>query len=301
MEFHDGDTMYKDNGSRWGIKGSNEISDGLTAVYRFEHKIDTANASLTGGGRLAYAGLKGGFGTITAGQIWSASYNSVGAITDNSFAYGDSETTYRHGNVISYANSFGPASVQLDLTMEGGDLKPKDIDKTEFGLSVNLGEIGKIAVAHIDTADSASVENVAVSIQTQTVATTTSTTTLSVAVLSVQIDPVGTKGSKQTAAAVEFSFGGVTPYIGYSQKKTDGATIKDKTTFAGVRGSVGDTGFGYVFQYRDKKNADGTKPDPWILGLSKALGGGASLHLEHKDPGVKGEKNTTGVWLKVDF
>ena len=38
----------------------------------------------SGGGRLAYVGLSGGFGTLTIGQIWSASYNSVGAITDNS-------------------------------------------------------------------------------------------------------------------------------------------------------------------------------------------------------------------------
>ena len=419
VSSHDSDTKFADGGSRWGIKGSSEISDGLTAVYRFEHKIDTAKASLTGGGRLAYAGLKGGFGTITAGQIWSASYNSVGAITDNSFAYGDSETTYRHGSVVSYANSFGPASVQLDLVMDGGrDSGSKDIDQVEFGLSVKLGDIGKIAIAHVKkedemlgtmtytvnalqhtmsgnvihspkvwaettrstkltvgTASTLKVAPVMIKVRkdltlardpegnlkqsyvlTTASATTTATfngqdpdrfknddnvyhpslitttcdnldatatdacKTETVYVSTEQLknkeagpeffyflseDVTTTKdmnsGSKTNHIAAEFSFGGVTPYLGYSQKKMNGMMKKDKTTFVGVRGSVGDTGFGYVFQYRDKENADGTKPEPWILGLSKTMGGGASLHLEHSDPGMKNKKSTTGVWLKVDF
>ena len=436
VSSHDSDTKFADGGSRWGIKGSNEISEGLTAVYRFEHKIDTAKASLTGGGRLAYAGLKGGFGTITAGQIWSASYNSVGAITDNSFAYGDSETTYRHGSVISYANSFGPASVQLDLVMDGGrDTGSKEIDQVEFGLSVALGDIGKIAIAHVNKEDemlgtmtyTAAVYMHTIIATANGVVTTTeyyspktwsdtekkpwaSTGSAPGTLITIEVEPatvvVGknlatievkpattftannsltytikrdnqgnldsggsvvvfpedpkkfyaggscnihdssaddacetitdsgvyvtstrvperprdnvwshelyfdedvtkTKdmnpGSKTNHIAAEFSFGGVTPYLGYSEKKMNGKTKKDKTTFVGVRGSVGDTGFGYVFQYRDKENADGTKPEPWILGLSKTMGGGASLHFEHSDPGVKNMKGTTGVWLKVDF
>ncbi len=429
VSSHDSDTKFADGGSRWGIKGSNEISEGLTAVYRFEHKIDTAKASLTGGGRLAYAGLKGGFGTITAGQIWSASYNSVGAITDNSFAYGDSETTYRHGSVVSYANSFGPASVQLDLVMDGGrDSGSKDIDQVEFGLSVALGDIGKIAIAHVNKEDEMlgtmtytaevymhtmgtgnaakihyspkdwSDEEKKAWMSTGTLITiAVQPTAILVAknLATVQVKPpltfVGNNsltytvdrtnqgyvdlsatsgvnsygedkksfyvggscnihdssaddacviitgafyitptrvpdtpgtntwahytffdedvtktkdmnpGSKTNHIAAEFSFGGVTPYLGYSEKKMNGKMKKDKTTFVGVRGSVGDTGFGYVFQYRDKENADGTKPEPWILGLSKAMGGGASLHFEHSDPGVKNMKSTTGVWLKVDF
>ena len=437
MSSHDSDTKFADGGSRWGIKGSSEISDGLTAVYRFEHKINTAKASLTEG-RLAYAGLKGGFGTITAGQIWSASFNSVGAITDNSFAYGDSETTYRHGSVVSYANSFGPASVQLDLVMDGDrDSGSKDIDQVEFGLSVALGDIGKIAIAHVNkedemlgtmtytaevymhtmgTGNSAKIHyspkawsdkekkpwastgsapgtlttieveplNIVIAKNlTANIVPSATTFTVSSKVYTVKKtdegyfnggngnrynddskktyiggscnvhdssaddacvtitdkvyisserlpDMPGTNvwgyysyfggndedvdddddvtktkdmnpGSKTNHIAAEFSFGGVTPYLGYSEKKMNGKTKKDKTTFVGVRGSVGDTGFGYVFQYRDKDNADGTKPEPWILGLSKTMGGGASLHFEHSDPGVKNMKSTTGVWLKVDF
>ena len=55
-------------GSRWGIKGSNEAGEGLTAVYYFESKIDATNGDQPGG-RLANAGISGGFGSITLGQM----------------------------------------------------------------------------------------------------------------------------------------------------------------------------------------------------------------------------------------
>ena len=419
------ETKFNDAGSRFGIKGSSEISEGLTAVYNFEHKINTANASLAGGGRLSYAGLSGGFGKITAGQIWSASYNSVGAITDNSTLYGDSETSARHGNVISYANTFGPASVQLDLMFDGGRNTGKDIDQVDFGLTVELGDIGKIAIAHIKKEDSVAgtAKSYTVDVLKNPVLLTTTTNTSTVittasieyrpkaweeaksspiktgtamilTVVPVKVTDVKTltlttlrttvgdldvsrydpttqtnaeivytnvdgvyhpvsamkackhlnteatdgcktqtvyvtkvkhpssnddgpdyfyylaedvnlkDGSTSNHIAAEFSFGGITPYIGYAQKKMEkahGKSVKDKTTFFGVRGSLGDTGLSYLFQYRDKENADGTEPEPWILGLSKTMGGGASLHLEHSDPGVKNTKSTTAVWLKVDF
>ena len=102
--------------SRWGIKGSSEVSEGLTAIYNFESKINTTNASQPGG-RLSYVGLSGGFGTLTLGQIWSATTNNFGAITDNSGFIGASETTGRHGSVVSYAVSVENISIQLDATM----------------------------------------------------------------------------------------------------------------------------------------------------------------------------------------
>ena len=123
------DGQYFDGGSRWGIKGSAEVSDGLTAVYQFEHRINTGNASLqhydadgnlqTSAGRLAYAGLSGGFGTISVGQIWNAAFNHVGAITDKSYYFGSAGTGYRHGSAISYAFSSGAVSFQVDLGSDG--------------------------------------------------------------------------------------------------------------------------------------------------------------------------------------
>ncbi len=141
------DAQYFDGGSRWGIKGSAEASEGLTAVYQFEHKISTKDAS-QGGGRLAYVGLSGGFGQVSLGQIWNAAYNSAGAITDKSYYFGNSHTKYRHGNALSYSVSVGAMSFQADLIADGGQDTGGMVDKAEFGLTVGMGDIGKVAVAH---------------------------------------------------------------------------------------------------------------------------------------------------------
>ena len=142
-----------DGGSRWGIKGSNELADGLSAIYRFEHKFSTENAGLDGGGRLAHVGLSGGFGTLTLGQIWSASFNATGAITDNSLLWGDSATSYRVGNALSYSNSVGNASLQIDAIMDGGRDTGDAVDQVEFGMTIGLGDIGKVAVGYVESKD----------------------------------------------------------------------------------------------------------------------------------------------------
>jgi predicted porin len=295
-----------DGGSNWGIKGSSEVSEGLTAVYRFEHKISTENASQPGG-RLAYVGLTGGFGSLTIGQIWSASYNSFGAITDNSGFIGDSETSYRSGNAVSYAVSVENISIQVDAIMNKGwgaentaavpattyggtdavAAIPEDdnVDQMELGVSMGLGENGKIALAHKshDT-------------------------------------KVDVKTSSNWVGG-QYTIGSMTAYLGFGQKKTENNTAAisgnrtDNTTFAGIRGSIADTGVSYLFQARSKKakgntggataNADvavgANKRSPWLLGLSRSLGGGASVHFEHSNPDLKGVKSTSYLALKVDF
>ena len=121
-----------------------------------DREINTPDAGQPGG-RLSYVGLSGRFGSVTVGKIWSASYNSVGVITDNSYHSGDSQTSLRHGNAISYAFSNDLMALQVDAVFRGAndnaDGKDDDLEKVEFGLSVNLGEIGKVAVSSVDNKD----------------------------------------------------------------------------------------------------------------------------------------------------
>ncbi len=147
VESAGGSSHMFSNGSRWGVKGSNEISEGLTANYRYEEALDLATASLSTGNRLSYVGLSGGFGTISIGRVWSASFNSVGAILDNSYIYGDSFTSYRVGPAVSYSNSAGAANLQVDLVMDKGNKAKSGVDHYEFGLSFDLGA-ATLAFAH---------------------------------------------------------------------------------------------------------------------------------------------------------
>ena len=372
------DASYFDGGSRWGIRGSAEAGEGLTAVYRFEHKISTANASQPGG-RLAFAGLSGGFGSVTVGQIWSASFNATGAITDNSNYFGNSETTYRHGSALSWAYSAGTVSFQGDLVSDSGVNTGEGVDKYEFGVTIDVGEIGKVAIAHT------SVQNTLTSMATYWVNDATSgeptmteatqimvtyaandsdvvdgkvttsglsnirfaggkfrldqanalcgsaadgadackTTTAYVSTATSAAADTGTvsvtnsyynadgvtetpagsvdeAGHKATHVAVELALGSMTTYLGHSQKKKDGMSAKSKTTHYGVRGPLGDTGMSFNLMGRSKKAADGSKSSPWLAGLSRSLGGGAAIHIEHGN-NDDGKSGMTRVGLHVTF
>ncbi len=147
VESADGSSHMRSFFSRWGVKGSNEISEGLTANYRYEEDLNLANATLGDDNRLSFVGLSGGFGTISIGRIWSASFNSVGALLDNAYVYGDSHTSYRVGPALSYSNSAGAASLQVDLVMDQDNSAKSGVDQYEFGLSFDLGA-ATLAFAH---------------------------------------------------------------------------------------------------------------------------------------------------------
>ncbi len=314
-----------DGGSRWGIKGSHEAGEGLSAVYRFEHKMSTENAGLGGGGRLAYVGLSGGFGTVTAGQIWSASYNSFGAVTDNSWFWGDAQTAYRHGNAISYAFSNDLMSLQLDGRYggpEGNDTDPDTgLQDVEFGLSINVGDIGKVALSHQDdkytmkeqflvATEAAGAYNAYNDSTWQTV-TNSIAAEISVSDLTVYVGSQKEKVSNTTGARPDAGYTDLVvsdfddptsaddTFSIANSDATHGSEAPDteqKTTFFGIRGGLGDTGLSYVFQWRDKKDSH----KPWVLSLTKGLGDSAALIIEHANNDGD-SANVTGVALAVHF
>ena len=156
VSFGDGDAQVKNYISRWGIRGSSEVSEGLTAAYRYETNLDTANAGLSGG-RLSYVSLSGGFGTITAGQIWSAAYNHYGAKLDPTWFNGSGGgTKFRIGNALSYSSSAGDVSFQVDAVTG-------EAEHFQFGATAALGPIG-VGFGHWNNAnDDAAFTGVAVS------------------------------------------------------------------------------------------------------------------------------------------
>ena len=89
------------------------------------------------GGRLSYVSLSGGFGTVTLGQIWSASAIHYGFKVDPSYVNGVfGGASYRTPNTVSYSSAAGDVSFQIDKSL--GD----DIDALEMGASASLGPVG---------------------------------------------------------------------------------------------------------------------------------------------------------------
>ena len=248
-------------------------------MYQFEQNINIEDAGQPGG-RLSYVGLSGGFGSLTVGRIWSASYNTVGVITDNSYHYGDSQTSYRHGHAISYAFSNDLMALQIDAAKSDDDPDEEtqvsdenfyDFEKVEFGLSINVGDIGKVAVAHIDNKYKRKLTNIISTID------------------------------KHNTIAAEVSVNDFRVYVGVQKNRREfreGVIGLDewKTTFFGIAGGFGDSGIDYVFQWRDIEDSH----KPWSLGLGKSLGGGASMNFEHANNDGD-SANATRVTLRVDF
>ena len=447
---------------------------------------DAAGDLTASGGRLASVGLTGGFGSFTLGQIWSASYNHVGAITDKSAYFGNATTSYRHGSGLSYSHSSGPVSFQLDLMSDGGMNTGQGVDKTEFGVTVAMGEVGRVALAHTNQRDQMvtsmtervpgtpgtpyipemittpavdavpatpdtyrvrraataaetaagetgnpggmtearmitvhllPAQNIAANVANGRVSTAAgiglieragnryfmtgaSATECAALVAADNTDPAddcvtatafvsqtkvddtvaagggtptvgaitesyhfegtavgnvvripGTPGTpardavttdavpgvpgtaetppmgvptivpgfKRTHVAIEFNVGGMTPYLGHSVDKanmgmmldTDNtsatyntvipvAATETKTTHYGIGGGLGDTGMSYLVMGRTVKAATGAKTNPWLVNVSKSLGGGATVIFEHgnADDGVSG---TSRVGLHVTF
>ena len=152
------------NGSRWGVKGSSEVSEGLTAVYRYEENLNLANATLGAGNRLSSVGLSGGFGTVTLGQIWSASYNHVGVLTDNGVWSGNQSQTGRTGSALSYSASSGPVSFQIDANMNGDT--GRSVDMAQLGMSFDTGaaKVGLAVITKESAKDSTRQSSIGVSV-----------------------------------------------------------------------------------------------------------------------------------------
>jgi len=115
------------NGSRWGMKGTEDLGGGMNAVFQLEGGIDSSTQQLgqsTAGanprifGRQGYVGLSGGFGTLTLGRQYTPADVALGidaagaqgfgggamyAVFASNYAQADSLAVGRQDNSINYS------------------------------------------------------------------------------------------------------------------------------------------------------------------------------------------------------
>jgi predicted porin len=132
----DSDTDVNDNHGmgRVGVKTSEDLGNGMTAIAGFEFKADTSDNDTSSGaslsGRDSYVGLKGGFGTVMGGRLKSP-YKYAGGVKYDAFvataleARGHGGMTggaYGHSSFLSdmlgYSNKFGPVNVDVVYSPE---------------------------------------------------------------------------------------------------------------------------------------------------------------------------------------
>ena len=156
----DSTTDFISVGSRFGIKGSSDLGNGLTASahYEFTTSADTAGDGVSNT-RIATVGLSGAFGSVNLGNQWSAWYNQLGVHVDPTFYVGGSHHIgpFRTANTIAYSNSFGPVSIQADARIDSGD---DGGDGNAVGASIAINENITLAAA-IDDSDAGSLTGLA--------------------------------------------------------------------------------------------------------------------------------------------
>jgi len=155
--FDDGIWDIRNAGTRWGVKGSQDIGNGLSAIYHIETNIDADSYNgKSQSGRLAWVGLKGGFGAVKIGAQWTPYYNALGA-TDifneaNWFSY--YQGAFRQNSSILYETpgSISAFKGEVMLVMDGGD---SGIDPTneESGIDIyDIGVSGNFGPAYVGVA-----------------------------------------------------------------------------------------------------------------------------------------------------
>ena len=125
------------NGSRWGLKGTEDLGNGTSAIFVLESGFDVNNGNSLQGGRLfgrqAYVGLTGdSWGTFTIGRQYNAGDTFVAPIdpfgTGGGFAasntiFGDS-VSGRYDGVIKYVTpNFSGFQFGLGLVHDDSETK----------------------------------------------------------------------------------------------------------------------------------------------------------------------------------
>ena len=125
---NDGDNaQIQNSSSRLGVQGTSEMSHGLEGFYRYETSLSTENGAAFGNTRLAYVGIRGGFGSFNIGSDWTNEYNWVYGSTDianvnsGNFAYNDDYPGRASRSVYYKSPDFNGLQVGFRAEMDGGN------------------------------------------------------------------------------------------------------------------------------------------------------------------------------------
>ena len=149
-------TRVSSNSSYIGFKGTEDLGNGLKAVFQFENGVGADTAAMFNSARDTYAGLAGAFGDIKLGTLTTPTRALGGAIDVNVGAagIGDSKALInlagfdtRQANTVQYSSpSFGGFSGALayisgENKTADGVVAKKDGKAMDFGLNYNNGPI----------------------------------------------------------------------------------------------------------------------------------------------------------------
>lgn len=261
----DNSTDIKNISSRFGVRGSHDLGNGLSAVYRYEFGVASDVADVQDNNRLSFVGLSGSFGTITLGRVWSAFFNHVGTIMDVSQNVGGDgyNGPYRTSNTLSYATGSGPIALQLDLNLDGDNPNSSGVDEWQAGGTYTAGPLS-IALAHRDANGGAADD------------------------------------TSQTGVGVKYNMDGFWLGAGYTSLD-DGSA--DKTTGLALLAGGGSGDFSWWASLESvEDDDDGTDQDTINFNLTRHLSSNTRVYIEAAlDDNAGGDQNEILFGVRTDF
>lgn len=147
-------------GSRWGLKGSEDLGDGLSTVFRLENGFNVQNGSFSSPGtefnRMAYVGLSSSrYGVLTFGLQNTPLFDQLGDIYDPLTVGNYNQTEWlpvalsaglRNSNSVKYNGKFAGLNVEGMYAFGGvpgsfgaGNMYGFTVSYTLGGLSLDTG------------------------------------------------------------------------------------------------------------------------------------------------------------------
>ena len=132
----DGYLDIVNNASRLGVRGEEDLGGGLSAIYQYECGVDVTEGGNLNSNRPKWVGLKGGFGSITAGTQWTPYYNVIGIgdifnssrVFGNYIYLGNTFATRMDNSLVYTTPNLSGFSAQAMLVMNGSCNPAKDAD-----------------------------------------------------------------------------------------------------------------------------------------------------------------------------
>ncbi len=161
----EGASANKGNASALFVKGAHDLGNGLKGLYKININPKFGDSFDTVATRDAYIGLSGGFGTVLLGKLstpyksstvkWDPFLATFAQARGNNGMTGAGHNGYV-GNVLAYANKFGPATVVAAVALDESNDNPADGENDAdhaitASVNVPVGPV-EVALAYIDTA-----------------------------------------------------------------------------------------------------------------------------------------------------
>jgi len=268
--------QVKGMAARMGIKGENDLGNGMTSFGKYEFGVGTEGAGQNVTRRHAYVGLKGDFGSVTLGQTYHTFYNFAYGPTDQPWwgaGYAVVLSPGRTAQGLTYAGGTGDFKFGATLYMDGSAAdaagKPESIDGTEIGVSFDAAGIATFALAMSDKKGPAGVDP----------------------------DPV------TMITASNIMAGPVNLAIGYQMQDVGNTSPTAVILHAGL-------GNGYLhYESNDQDVPAGTTPTSLTLGYTHSIGRNTTAWFEYQTfdaddnlpSATSGDADFVRAVLKVDF